>query len=143
MCDCSTDLGEALRIDSTLRPPDRARETKKLQKKGWGAAKIERCLTERQIEFERRRAEAEKRKERPHDAQRWCDFIHAALEAGAARSIGILLHFYSGGLDSERIRIGGRRILPASELTARSLSELEEDVLYEFNSSRRHTVRPR
>jgi len=141
MCDCGTDLGSARRI-ATPRPPDHEREAKKLRKKGWGAAKIERRHKDRQADFERRQAEAEARKDQPpHHAQIWCDFIHAVLDAGAARSIGILLHFYRGGIDSERIPIAGRRSLKAGELTAQVLLQLEEDVLYEFNGTRRSAAR--
>jgi hypothetical protein len=142
MCDCGTDLGSAHRIDATLRRPDHDREAKKLRKKGWGAAKIERRTKDRQADFERRQAEADARKDQPpYHAQLWCDFIHAVLDAGAARSIGILLHFYSGRIDSERIPIAGRRSLNAVELTAGFLLELEEDVLYEFNGTRRSAAR--
>jgi len=144
MCDCGTDLGSAHRRDAALRPPDHEREAKKLRKKGWGAAKIERRSKDRQADFERRQEEAEARRNQPpHHAQTWCDFIHAVLDAGAARSIGILLHFYSGGVDSERIPIGGRRIVPAAGLTARDLLELEEDVLYEFNGAKRPATKSR
>ena len=144
MCDCGTDLGSALRRNATLHPPDPERETKKLQKKGWGAAKIARHRQERQADFNRKQAEAEARKEQPpHHAQVWCDFIHAVLDAGAARSIGILLHFYRGGIDSERIKIGGRRTLPANVLTAQDLLQLEEDVLHEFEGNRPPAARSR
>jgi len=144
MCDCGTDLGSARRIDATLRPPDHEREAKKLRKKGWGPAKIERRIKDRQADFERKKAEAEARGDvPPHHAQIWCDFIHAALDAGSARSIGILLHFYNGGIDSERISIAGRRSLKTNELTAQFLLELEEDTLYEFLGSPRTVVRSR
>jgi hypothetical protein len=143
ICDCGTDLGSAHR-NAALRPPDHEREAEKLRKKGWGAAKIERRFKDRQADFKRRQAEAEARRDRPpHHAQTWCDFVHAVLDAGAARSIGILLHFYSGGVDSERIPIGGRRIVPAARLTARDLLELEEDVLYEFNGTNRPATKSR
>jgi hypothetical protein len=134
ICDCGTDLGSARRI-ATPRPPDHEREAKKLRKKGWGAAKIERRIKDRQADFERKTAEAKARGDvPPHHAQIWCDFIHAVLDAGAAHSIGILLHFYRGAIDSERIPIAGRRSLKAGELSARFLLEIEEDVLYEFTA---------
>jgi hypothetical protein len=142
MCDCGTDLGSAHRVHAALRPPDHEREAKKLRKKGWGAAKIERRIKDRQANFERRQAEAEARKDQPpHHAQIWCDFIRAVLDA--ARSIGILLHFCRGGIDSERIPIAGRRSLKASELSARFLVEIEENVLYEFTAGRRPAANSR
>jgi hypothetical protein len=144
MCDCGTDLGSALRRNATLHAPDHEREAKKLRKKGWGAAKIERRIKDRQADFERKKAEAEARGDvPPHHAQIWCDFIHAVFDAGAARSIGILLHFYSGGIDSERIKVGGRRTMPSNSLTAQYLLELDEDVLHEFQGSRRPAARSR
>src|SRR5262245_17492241 len=133
MCDCGTDLGSALRIDNSLRPPDHEREAKMLRKKGWGTAKIERRRNDRQADFERRVAEAEARKNRPpHNAQIWCDFVRAVIAARAARSIGLLLHFYHTRIDGERIPIAGRRVVLESELTPECLLEMEEDVLYEI-----------
>src|SRR5262245_18406260 len=113
MCACGTDLGSARRL-AMPRPRDHEREAKKLRKKGWGAAKIELRIKDRQADFERKKVEAEARGDvPPHQAQRRCDFTYAVLDAGSARSIGILLHFYSGGIDSERITLGGRRSLKA------------------------------
>jgi hypothetical protein len=138
MCDCGTDLGSALRRNATLHAPDPEQEAKKLRKKGWGAAKIARRNKDRQADFERKKAEAEARGDvPPHHAQIWCDFIQAVFDARAAGSIGILLHFYSGGIDSERIPVGGRRTLQVSALTSQYLLELTEDVLHEFQGSRR------
>jgi hypothetical protein len=45
--------------------------------------------------------------------------------------IGILLHMYSGPL-SGRIQLSRRQIVPAGELTADPLADLEQDVIYEF-----------
>src|SRR5262249_55763506 len=66
MCDCGTDLGSALRTVVGLRPPDHEREAKKLRKKGWGAAKIERHLKDRQSDYDRRAAKAEERNDQPY-----------------------------------------------------------------------------
>jgi hypothetical protein len=57
--------------------------------------------------------------------------IRAALEAGA-RSCGVLLHWYSGGIDSERIHIE-RRDFPVADMTTELLHSLPENTLFSFH----------
>src|SRR5579872_3891630 len=138
ICDCGTDLGSAHRPPFVGSPPDIQGEAQKLRKKRWGAAKIERHLKQRQADFERNVAEAKESKDRllPHNAEIWCNFICAVLNSGAARAIGILLHFYAGRIETEQIPLGDRRTICVRDLTVEHLLELEEDVLYEFTQAR-------
>jgi hypothetical protein len=130
-CDCGTPLGARSAAPADDPPSDR--ELAKLRKKGWSAAKIERWLGERRLARDRRA-----RKNAAHDAslgpalEGWVAFLRAVLEAGDVASVGLLLHWYRGGVDSERIRLASRRGVPLRELSADLLLGIEEDVLYDF-----------
>ncbi|MFM8174224.1 MAG: hypothetical protein ACKN81_11835 [Pirellulaceae bacterium] len=68
------------------------------------------------------------------ELQRWVQFIASVLDGGHAKSIGVLLHWYSGDLTTEAIDAGNRRWLSHSELTEDYLLHAEEDVLHTFRS---------
>jgi len=65
------------------------------------------------------------------DGQPWIPILECLLENGAAK-VGILLHWYSGRVVSERFEIT-RREFDACELCAALLLELPEDTLYLFS----------
>jgi hypothetical protein len=123
MCDCGTALGCLTRGD---RDPHHAgeRDQERLRRKGWGEAKIARWVAERERSAgrETRRAEAD----------RWLTFIRAVLETGRTHRFGLLLHWYCGGIETERINLRDTRRLPIAQVTPDTLMEIEEDVLYEF-----------
>lgn len=54
------------------------------------------------------------------------------LTSDYTRRIGLLLHMYHGGIESERISIVRREIVKLAELTPELLMRIKEDVLYEF-----------
>lgn len=139
MCDCGTAIGIANRNDIRLAEPDFVREAKKLRKKGWGEHKIERWLAERKTDYDRKRDEAiATNRDSPFGVQNWVDFIRQTIESGAASSIGLLLHWYSRGLEDERISIKRRDSFHISELTNERLLQVEEDVIYLFCRHRPH-----
>jgi hypothetical protein len=126
-CDCDTVLGSHRRIGN--RKPG-TRELAKLRTKGWSEAKIQRWLEQREgvAQRDERSTELRARASLP-EAERWVAFINDALTK--TPYFGLLLHMYSGGLDTERIDLKRRRT-PRGKLSADFLLSIEEDVLYEF-----------
>src|SRR5262249_9313009 len=92
-CDCGTVLGSR----RTPEAESRARQVAKLRKKGWGDAKIERWLAEKQAVRERdvRKPDSDARA-RTADVERWLAFVDDAL--ALVPRVGLLLHFYGGDI---------------------------------------------
>ena len=140
MCDCGTEIGALRRADQSLPPhdPDFSRELKKLKKKGWSDAKIDRWLSDSRADAQRKHAGALQRLTGPHpEVLRWIEFVSAALNEQRASWIGVLLHWYHRRLDSEAIPIE-RKWLALSEFTEDFLLHAAEDVLYCVSLTGKH-----
>lgn len=128
-CNCSTALGTAEHEDPRgIENMDAA--IAKLREKGWSGAKIERWRVDKE------RA-ATRRKEHLHhlmdnELQLWVKLIEDLLLRELTPSFALILHFYNGSIDHERIPISGMRRILLAELSANQLAQLERDVLYEF-----------
>ena len=132
-CDCGTELGSA--GAGPPAAPDLAAEVAKLRKKGWSETKIERWLAEKGKTAGRRaRLDAERAKPGA-DAQSWADLLHELASLPGASGVGVLLHWYSGHVESERIRFRVEEV-GADELSAERLVRIEEDVLYRIRGRR-------
>jgi hypothetical protein len=131
-CDCGTQIG--LRTRPAAGRNERAAERKisRLRHKGWSNAKIERWLSEK-------RATEKKRKKRASEVSgvtligAWEDLLRTLIAQLQISYVGLLLHWYSGGLQSERINILRRVSVPVSNLNPTFLLEIEEDVLYRIH----------
>ncbi len=142
MCDCETGLGSlATFADSadTLGQSDRAlaRKVQKLKAKGWSQSKIDRWLAHRdEAELKRERTAAHReQRSREHytsDAERWLGILGEMIESGNTSSVGLLIHWYSGQLESERIDIQKRCRTRISDASPEVMLHMEPDVLYEF-----------
>ena len=62
----------------------------------------------------------------------WLGFLRAAVAGGLAGSVGLLLHWYGGGVESERIDLKNRTRVPLGELDETVLRNMEYDHLYEI-----------
>ena len=136
MCNCGTALGsgrhESVASDTASR--HELKERKKLRKKGWTEAKIDRHFHDQQA-ARQRQAQAEiARLPTASDPEivRWLTFIRGVHERRLASSVGMLLHMYHGGLETEAIPIHERMTVRPAELTAELLLAFREDVLYDF-----------
>jgi hypothetical protein len=69
---------------------------------------------------------------RKAEAANWMDFLGAVLSTGASTSLGLLLHWYTGPLDTPDIKLAERKRVPMSTLTPDDLLRMEKDRLYEF-----------
>jgi hypothetical protein len=127
-CDCGTALASAARPASPAPPGDG--EVAKLRKKGWTESRIRRWLDEKATAGARREAAEHARRPSPgSETRRWVDAIRDVLGSGAAPWIGIVVHVYGGGLESERIELRPPAELRTADLTERALLEMEEDRL--------------
>jgi hypothetical protein len=132
-CDCGTVLGSLNRPDKSEETP-LDHELTKLRKKGWSEAKIQRWADERERTKEKRTREDAVRAETGTPlADQWINFIEAALKSGQTPRIGLLLHEYSGGIESERIKVLHKGKIKMANLTPDLLIGMKEDVLYEFS----------
>lgn len=131
-CDCGTALG-ILNRSGDPESLNYDRETKRFRKQGWSEAKIQRWLEQKEQTKEKHLREDEARaKTGTPDAAHWMAFIIDVLKSGHTHQIGLLLHLYHGGVESERIKLLGREKVKSKELNPKRLMEIKEDVLYEF-----------
>jgi hypothetical protein len=127
-CDCGTELGSARRVRDRSQKIGRPEQFAKLRRRGWSASKIERWLEQKTS----RSAQVKRASSDTPDAGEWCLFIREVLASPYTDSFGLLLHWYGGALDSERIELRGREVILARDIEATDLLDLTEDVLYEF-----------
>ena len=133
MCDCGTTIGSAANDHSLPIRTDFSREIKKHRKKGWSEAKIDRWLQQRKSDQQRKQAEAEARQLEPGPEVRlWIEFVNLVVRESHASHIGLLLHWYSGGLSTENLRTDTRKWVGLKDLDQDYLLGAEEDVLHSF-----------
>ncbi|MFM7361523.1 MAG: hypothetical protein ACKO8I_07160 [Cyanobacteriota bacterium] len=121
-CDCGTALGALERNAALLERRLRSEERREasLRRRGWSAARIQRWRLQQQNPGS------------GHDPRAgltdWEWLLNSLLSQPRTPYVGLLLHWYRGGLD-EPIALQGRETLP---LCAESLGWLREDVLALF-----------
>jgi hypothetical protein len=131
-CDCGTALGSLVGF-AVKENRSRERELKKFRKEGWSKAKINRWLEQKEQMKEKHVREDEARaKGSSHELDQWVRLITDVLKSGSAHRIGLLLHVYRGGIESERISILRKEKVKLRELTEELLTRIKEDVVYEF-----------
>jgi hypothetical protein len=128
ICACGTSLGSLRRTAD--RPAASKKELRKLRQEGWSEAKIERWVEEK--EAAKAQALTTAQAARTADAERWITQLRSILAAGKTDRVGLLLHWYRGSLEDERIHLRNRVPVRIDEVTPDLLMNLEEDVLYEF-----------
>lgn len=130
-CDCGTAVGSLARPQLPRRKPEK--QVPKLRRKGWSEAKIQRWLDEKHGTEKRRAAEAEARVGNPpFEAEMWVSLLRDLLAELVVDHVGLLLHMYCGGLETEPIHLLRSRSVEPPELTVDLLLQAEEDVLYRF-----------
>jgi hypothetical protein len=122
-----------LREEHGLLGPDYERQRKKLRKKGWSDKKIDRWIDDKQHD-------SRKAMERnlhcvnnpPRDVRHWLEFISEVLNAKAATHLGLLVHWYDGPIETERVRIIERRWTPLKKLDYNYLLRADHDMIHTF-----------
>jgi hypothetical protein len=134
-CDCGTALGSTNRERPSQPKADTAKQIAAFQRRGWGAAKIARWLEQQANTASRAtRVQHDHAHQRTPQAAEWLQFVQAILTSGGADTFGLLLHWYSGALDSERIELSDRQSIRSGTLDADFFLGLSEDILYEFRA---------
>lgn len=133
-CDCGTELG-ALRGDTSRTEKQLARDLERVRRKGWGEAKIARWLEEKQRSAARREADRQRQlRTAGSDALSWAGLLGTILDETGCANVGLLLHMYGGGVETERIELARQVDVPRDELGPEFLLQIEEDVLYRFQA---------
>ncbi len=130
-CDCGTPLGMLNQKNAKQAEGVKDSEIEKLKQKGWSEAKIQRFLNDKNKRVEQKAKKLEPRKSSAESGvQEWVGFCKKLFETTSIKTFGILLHWYSGLVESERIKLNGRHLIDKSNLTTKNLLEIEEDTLY-------------
>lgn len=135
VCDCGTPLGSSSAKENkkSLAEGESAHAVAiaKLKKKGWSQAKIDRWQAEKETASER--SNLQRANSSGADLKSWCQFIKAFLTASEGKALGLILHWYSGSLDGEKILINSIEHIPVTEELEKNLLSIREDVLYLFS----------
>lgn len=131
-CDCGTQLGLVCRTTTPDTTRIEKREVDKLKKKGWTETKIKRWLTDREKTIEKDKIKYDRIVNGVYvDIANWIDYINNVFTETKTQYFGLLLHWYKGGLEDERIKLKDRIKVKLSELTPDILLKMDEDVIYE------------
>ena len=116
---CSCDLYGRRRTAEAPNPVAHLR--RKYEKRGWSEAKIKRALEQVAVkESKTNRASSGFRSDVLSGVETLCR---------AAGSVALLVHWYSGDVESERVRLGQPRRCRFDELAAQAQSLVEDQVL--------------
>lgn len=130
-CDCGTQLGLIARLEMPGEMRIEKKELDKLEKKGWSAGKIDRWKTERNKTFEKDKIRYSRMVNADHlDVANWMKYLDTLFTNTNISYVGLLLHWYKGGLQTERIKIKGRIEIQRMDLTHESLLNMKEDIIY-------------
>ncbi|MBC9784251.1 hypothetical protein H1S01_06970 [Heliobacterium chlorum] len=66
------------------------------------------------------------------EAEKWMKFIREVISSGYTSRMGLLYHWYSGGVRTEEFTIKSRLDIPISEASPDLFMEMEQDRLYQF-----------
>ena len=132
-CDCDNVLGSL----STNRRQASLMESKKvknLRKKGWTEEEIEDWVKDK---IAKKKIKVG-RKLWPElidtEATKWIEFIQELLHTKNISHIGLLKHWYTGGLESAEIEIKEKKKIDVQNINVELISHIDEDILYEFFS---------
>ncbi|HOY80103.1 MAG TPA: hypothetical protein PLN33_19985 [Hyphomonadaceae bacterium] len=119
-CDCGTVLGARVQ-EGGVR--DIESEVRRLRKKGWSAAKIDRLLRDQQKAREKLGRE-------PIDSfVFWADILNDVLALRGVNGAGLLVHQYSGSIADEHVS-AQRREIRRGEIEVELPRMREDDLLF-------------
>ena len=130
-CDCDSILG-SLNPQQEYQKLYNSKKVKTLKKKKWSEERITSWIEDK---IKNKNIE-KKTKLTPLEIEtklnRWTKFIQELLNNKDVSRVGILKHWYSGGLEDEEFIIKKTEKIKLSEITEELLLNLNEDTLYEF-----------
>jgi hypothetical protein len=127
-CDCDEPLGARRR----KRDDDGEDMVRKLARKGWSDTKIARAMAQKREQAEA--ADDVQRRRADDGLTRWLAFVDAVLASAQVDELGLVLHFYRGGIEDEEVTVRERRRVGRDDDRAALLHGMEEDVLYLFHA---------
>ena len=131
-CDCGTILGSYNQLKSYEKLLN-SKKVKTLRKKKWTEEEIDKWIKEK---LNRKEPSPHRKKLTPLEEEleinRWLDLLHGLLDSKKVSRVGLLKHWYTGGLHDEEIHIKRTEKAKLTAITSDFLLNLEEDVLYEF-----------
>jgi len=132
-CDCGTALGCMNLRNQQTEATDRDSEVKRLQKKGWSEAKIQRWIEDKEKASHKKEARNElyRHSQEPR-AEEWVEFLKDAVASPEVREFGLLLHFYMTGPERETLELKRQESITVDAVSPDFLMTIEEDVLYLF-----------
>jgi len=129
-CDCGTVWGAG---NSAAGKKDIGKEVRKLERKGWSDCKIARWKEDKaKVGLKKETRSKLEYNIYESSVKGWMGLISSALNEGLTSHIGILLQWYSGKVQSERIDIKKVIEVRLGELTGELIWKAEEDTLYKF-----------
>jgi hypothetical protein len=139
-CDCDTDVGrDWVESNSVDGPPPQVRserhaewQRQRLQRRGWSAARVAKWEAQRtSVEARDARVRAQI-KDDSLSLEEWRTLLGAMLTDASVNYVGLLIHMFSGLLESESFRLVGRGIVRIADVSDVTLRNLKWDYIYEF-----------
>lgn len=133
-CDCGTALGCMNLRNKQSEASDREGEIKRLHKKGWSEAKIQRWIEEKEKASDKNEARNEVyRQSQEPRAEDWAKFVKDAVTNPKVGEFGLLLHFYKTGPERETLELKRQEKISVRDVSSDFLMTIDEDVLYLFH----------
>ncbi|MBY8984698.1 MAG: hypothetical protein KGD65_06515 [Candidatus Lokiarchaeota archaeon] len=130
-CDCDTVLGSLNNLQD-FQTLTKSKKVKALKKKNWSEEEINNWINEKLKTKQKNSNEKFTPTERKERIIRWVNFLHNLLDNKNVLRIGLLKHWYTGGLKDEEIKIKKTEKIAINQVTPELLLNLSEDILYEF-----------
>lgn len=130
-CDCGTMLG-SLNRQNEYQTLLNSKKIKTLRKKKWTDEEIDSWITQKLQNKKKKSGGHLTIFETKEGSKKWNLFIQAILNSSSIKYIGILKHWYEGGLENEKITLKEIQKTNFNEVTTEFLLNMEEDILYEF-----------
>ncbi|MCA9407946.1 MAG: hypothetical protein H6755_06380 [Candidatus Omnitrophica bacterium] len=133
MCNCGTAIGSNKYSDNF--DDEIKKEIKKLKKKGWSDSKMERWKADKikshdKVGVDNARYSGFKKLIGGNELTHWISFFNAMINEGKTDYVGILLHWYTGGLEDEEVEIADIIKTNLNRVNEDFLKNVKEDSLY-------------
>ena len=130
-CDCGTELGALQRFDNPSNKRIEKSELDKLKKKGWTDSKIQRWIDDKNKINVRDQNKFDQFRTGIHsDIDNWISFIQDLYSKTKIKKFGLMLHWYKGGVNTERIKVLDKVKTKLKDLDDQILLRIKEDTMY-------------
>ena len=130
-CDCGTILG-SLNRQNEYQTLLNSKKVKTLRKKKWTDNEIDNWIRQKLQNNKKKIGGHLTTFETKDELKRWNLFIQNILNSSTSKYVGILKHWYTGGLNDEKITLKKIQRINLNQVVPEFLLNIEEGVLYEF-----------